>query len=342
MSDNPGDQTNKLEKYLMRSIELQEMTLEAVKSSKGRKDKDFWDKLSSSASVLVALAGFAFTWVYNQQQNKKEAMAREQQLQIQRVQIVEKFMPHLNSKDENVKKTAVIAISSLGDVKLATELAQLFPSSGSIGALEAIADKSTDTLSKTLAETAIANIFEKYARKVVRIRADVNGQVSHATGILITQNQVVVADYMIRSNDAILVYYNQFNNPLKARIARTDGNKHLALLEVEPNKLILEPDPFPIEGGEQPHMEDVFVMAYEQGVEVNKAPIPIKGRIVEQTEDHIDVEFERDMPMGTGGAPVMNLEGKVVGIIYSSPANGAGKNIKRCIKGTRILEFMKQ
>ena len=73
------------------SLKIQKRILKIV-SEKKTEQKDFWDKLSTSFALIIAVAGSIFTWIYNNQQNKKEQLSRDQQLNIQRIEIVEKFM----------------------------------------------------------------------------------------------------------------------------------------------------------------------------------------------------------------------------------------------------------
>lgn len=93
--------------------------------------KDFWDRVAAIAPILsgsiIALGGAYFTTIYN-----------EQQLKLQEVQTIERFIPHLLG-DEKSKRAAVLAISSLGNAKLAARVAAVFASPGTVSALESMA-----------------------------------------------------------------------------------------------------------------------------------------------------------------------------------------------------------
>src|ERR1700757_2317233 len=84
--------------------------------------KDWWDRVYAVApifsAVIIACTGAYFTWTYNLQQ-----------LKLQEIQTIEKFMPHL-AGDEREKRAAILAISSLGNAKLAAKVASVFASSG--------------------------------------------------------------------------------------------------------------------------------------------------------------------------------------------------------------------
>jgi tetratricopeptide (TPR) repeat protein len=120
---------------LAEMIDHQNRILEEVRALQKKNKKDFWDVLSAVAPILaavvIALGGTYFTWTYNQQQ-----------LKLQQIQTIEKFIPHLLG-DEKSKRAAILAISSLGDDKLASRMASIFASPGTASALESIAKTSS-------------------------------------------------------------------------------------------------------------------------------------------------------------------------------------------------------
>jgi hypothetical protein len=124
---------------LSKMIEHQNLLLDEIHASRKQPKKDFWDILGAVAPIIaagvIALTGTYFTWTYNQQQ-----------LKVQEIQTIEKFIPHLLG-DEKSKRAAILAISSLGDDKLASRMASIFASPGTASALESIAknSKGTDT-----------------------------------------------------------------------------------------------------------------------------------------------------------------------------------------------------
>lgn len=114
--------------------------------------KDFWDKLSAVgpliAGLIISGIGSWFTYTYNQRQ-----------IRLQEVQTVEKFIPHLLG-DQESKELAILAISSLGNTRLATELAVRYPSSGTAAALESLS-ATGDTTAQQLADEAISMLQER-------------------------------------------------------------------------------------------------------------------------------------------------------------------------------------
>ena len=131
--------------------------LKRIAEAEKRGRKDVWDRLGAIAPILsgtiIALGGAWFTVQYN-----------NQQLRLQEVQTIEKFIPHLLG-DEKSKRAAVLAISSLTDAKLAARVASIFASPGTVSALESIAENDTSTDRKALKGAlarALDNMAESY------------------------------------------------------------------------------------------------------------------------------------------------------------------------------------
>ncbi|MCG8469034.1 MAG: hypothetical protein MJB57_12655 [Gemmatimonadetes bacterium] len=118
------------------------MEEEAVTSGR----KDGWDKLSAVGPLLAGLIisgiGSWFTYSYNQRQ-----------ISLQEVQTVERFMPHLLG-DQEAQELAILAISSLGNTRLATDIAVRFPSTGTAAALESISATGDDD-TQAIADSAL-------------------------------------------------------------------------------------------------------------------------------------------------------------------------------------------
>lgn len=116
--------------------------------------KDVWDKLAAIGPIISGVAIFSlggyFTFAYNQQQ-----------LRIQEVQTIEKFLPRLAS-DEQSKRAAILAISSLTNTELASRMAAIYASPGTASALRSIAQTGNEK-DKTIATEALAQTLEKIA-----------------------------------------------------------------------------------------------------------------------------------------------------------------------------------
>ena len=125
-----------------------------------RVPKDNWDKLAAVAPIvsgaLIFLMGGYFTYSYNQQQ-----------LRLQEIQTIERFIPHLMGNNQS-KRAAILAISSLTNAELASKFAQIFASQGTVSALQSIAETGSDK-EKTVATTALAQALENLAARESRL-----------------------------------------------------------------------------------------------------------------------------------------------------------------------------
>ena len=108
---------------------------DALRRGQERDEKDLWDKLSSMSTflstVLVAIVGGVFTYIFNAREAKH-------QHNIQETQTVAQLMPYLTSKDEKQQRTALIAVKVLQDTSLMVNLAASDPTSP--GARQALRD----------------------------------------------------------------------------------------------------------------------------------------------------------------------------------------------------------
>ncbi len=114
--------------------------------SQGKRKKDAWEKFSTVSTFLstfvIASLGLYLTSTFNEQQGIRDHQNKTQQTRILEMQTIEKFIPHL-THDEKTKEIALLALTTLGNTELATQLAQLLPSKGS--------DAATDTIMRIAA-----------------------------------------------------------------------------------------------------------------------------------------------------------------------------------------------
>jgi hypothetical protein len=132
-----------VEELLVRITEQQAELIKELKAQK-RNGKDGWDRLTAVAPIvsaaIMACIGAYFTFSFNQQQ-----------LRVQEIQTVEKFIPHLIG-DEKQKRAAILAINSMGHSALAAKVASIFASEGTASALKSIAENSADADQKMVRE----------------------------------------------------------------------------------------------------------------------------------------------------------------------------------------------
>ena len=121
-----------------------------------KQPKDIWDKLGAIAPIvsgmLIFVMGGYFTYSFNQQQ-----------LHLQEIQTIERFIPHLMGNDQS-KRAAILAISSLTNAELAGKFAQIFASKGTVSALQSMAENGSES-DKSAASTALAKALENIAAR---------------------------------------------------------------------------------------------------------------------------------------------------------------------------------
>lgn len=125
-----------------------------------RPRKDIWDKIAALAPIIsglmIFITGGWFTYTYNQQQ-----------LKLQEIQTIEKFIPHLTGNEQS-KKAAILAISSLTDAELASKIAAIFASRGTVSALQSMAETGSEH-EKSIATKALAVALENLAAREMRL-----------------------------------------------------------------------------------------------------------------------------------------------------------------------------
>jgi len=154
--------------------------------------KDIWDKIGALAPIisglLIFVMGGYFTYSYNQQQ-----------LRVQEIQTIEKFIPHLMGNEQS-KKAAILAISLLTNAELAGKFAQIFASKGTVDALQSMAENGSES-DKSAASTALAKALENIAARESKLNEmetafqqalnEKNGQQTATTA---TDDQIAEAD----------------------------------------------------------------------------------------------------------------------------------------------------
>ena len=108
------------------------------------------------SGIFIFLAGGVFTYTYNQQQ-----------LKLQEIQTIEKFIPHLTGSEQS-KKAAILAINSIADAKLAGKIASIYASQGTVSALQTMS-RSGNGRDREIAEQALARTIENIKARESRL-----------------------------------------------------------------------------------------------------------------------------------------------------------------------------
>lgn len=154
-----------------------------AQKNRSEKKKDLWDKVSSSSTLIsgliVGLLGIFATTTYNNRELKSQKAEQLVTIKVQRVEIVQKFFLHLISAKESEKKGALLAIASIGDEKLATDLAKHFGGSASRDVLSQLASSASPVVAKEAQEALDANIIadkmKSIALRIIVRSTDDNG-----------------------------------------------------------------------------------------------------------------------------------------------------------------------
>ena len=120
--------------------------------------KDFWDKFGKVSTfistVIIAIAGVIITETFKEKQNKRDS-------ELRKVEILEKFIPHLSSGDSLKYKTSILAIYSLGLDSLAIQLASFSEKKEGTEALVQMYTEGSKKSSKELIEKALIHKAEQ-------------------------------------------------------------------------------------------------------------------------------------------------------------------------------------
>lgn len=138
-----------------RSIEkltnVQQEALDELRKLNAKK-KDFWDRFAAVSTflstVVIAGIGLYFTHTYNERQSSREHQSSIYETKILEMQTVEKFIPHLAGNEEN-KRVALLALTTLGSSEFATQFAALNPSEGADSAADTIMATAEFTVSRS-------------------------------------------------------------------------------------------------------------------------------------------------------------------------------------------------
>jgi hypothetical protein len=137
-------------------------------SNKGPKEKDRmkdrWDKAliicKCFSFVMIPILLFFVKNAYEKKRDAVEQALKEKEVATREIEIVHEFLPQLQSNDETERETALLAISGLGEAKLATDLAASFRTKGAISALANIASSSDPEQSKKSVEILVEALVD--------------------------------------------------------------------------------------------------------------------------------------------------------------------------------------
>ncbi|MBS1493750.1 MAG: hypothetical protein JST55_09570 [Bacteroidetes bacterium] len=150
-------------------IEVLEKKIDAL--YKLDKKKDWWDKLNSISSLIsggiIGLIALVFTISYNSNQLDLQKQNYENQNQIQKIDVTDKFIKYLNSTNVSEREMGYEAYRMLGYEDLAIKYIETNNDSSGIPFLKNIIKNSNDSLKKEKLFEVIANIHNTMFKTLV-------------------------------------------------------------------------------------------------------------------------------------------------------------------------------
>lgn len=319
--------------------------LAAVEKRLGEPTKDFWDKLDAASGlvsgIMVALIGFYATGIYNKRQKAAEERRRDQEVLIAQIQTVEKYLPYLSGTDEAAKSAALVAISLLGNDELAVRLAESLRSPGSINALTTIAARAgaQDPAVPDRARAALSHSLSPLRGRVVRLFADSRPR---ATGFIVSSDGwVVTAAHAVQDEpDGIALYLDSDDGAppqvFPARILALDRTRDLALLLAELEEPLAAAD---IEPASPVAGETITALQMVRDGDLYLA----FGTVIGFTDNGLisgvrSIIASLPTEPGASGAPVVNGEGRLIGLIQGRDDKGNAY----LIDAAEIFAFVKE
>lgn len=298
--------------------------MRALNNALETKKKDVWDKITAVSGlvsgVLIALIGGIATFVYRERQRAAEDARSQRDNAVAQVQTVQSFLPHLQSADSREREAALLAIGALGNPELATRLADLYRDEAGIGALSKMA-ASADTVTAHAAKKTLDNVFDRLRPTVVEIRSKDEKEQTVASGFLVSPHgHILTADYVVRHADSGSINICFTDGEVRpAEILKIDSNRGLAVLKVVGND-------FPhLTIAENVHklilMTEVIALGFEPRIGWLTASGRILGKTIAAPGLSVpsgSIQAQLQVPPGFGGAPVVDTDGRLVGVVHSS------------------------
>ena len=314
--------------------------------------KDFWDKFSAISTflsgVLVALIALYFTYTYNESQRQRDAMFKEQQINLSKLQTIDHLMPHLTATEKE-KEIALMTISSLGHGELASHLAELSPTHGSIAALASLI-KSGDYIDIHDYKLSLQNIFKRTFNCIVRININDRKDSSPLYGVLLKSNGYIVTctknPSLFESNSDVTISLNDYRTE-RAKIIDIQKNKIPAFVTLQVfyggpfQSVVLSDSKSIITSGDvlaigRSIIDDIQVPISERAVSI---PYKIETAHREDIDDiNIFPVFNNKYISGNELYLLIDFDGRVIGV---SNHDWSDSNRHNFVRSDVILNYLK-
>jgi hypothetical protein len=331
--------------HLVTLLNEQKAAIDKLSAGKG---KDGWDKLSVLAtlasSVLISGIGLFFTIVYQQGEIENREFLRQRQAQeeanrirVNELELVAKLLPALGGQDVQAKRQAYLTINALGNTGLMTKLALDDASLGAQAALTVVSNspQSSETereaASRALGQIRETDVLREASKAIVHLRAfPREGRVKYSTGFLWHSSNLIVAslDGVTDTEDIRAFIHGPFvgESLYTCKIKTVLRDAGLVLLTVD-GAVMTEP----LDAAEQPPTIGERVVQIERSPNSSQPMsswLSVRTSSGTRLRDLVPVGEIKHLPnpdlhvlalqgnliAGGPGSPVLNGEGKVVGI----------------------------
>jgi len=301
-----------------------------------KRPKDFWDKFSSVSTffsgVIIAFIGIYATSAYNKRQLVSQRIQKKSELSVLRVQTVEKFLGHLASEDQTVRRASLDTIAALGDEELAVTLAKRFGGEGGAAVLASLSNSNNPFVAQN-ASKALSELFSPLQQSIVVVSSGPyfgTGFFVSSDGLFLISTHALGFDpkkYV--SVDIPSTGTSCYDSVVKFDISHFG----LTLMKAKLTEPVVPIDKFSttIELGNQ-----VVAISFSRSLERINAVGQITGYYHGPTVSNriaCDIKSVPEMQ----GAPVFNMKGELMGV--AEHAGGAGI---RLISGIDLGKYLQE
>lgn len=295
------------------TLEERIKTIEQQVKSLEKKPKDIWDKLNAISGLvsggLVAIIGILATFLYNERQRKNSEEQKQREIAISQAQTVQSFMPQLQSGQPKEVEAALLAITVLGNAKLATELADIYRGEGAVSALSKIA-ASSNREAAAQAEKSLEALFNSLADTVALVSSSKDR--GYGSGFFASQDGLCVTlGHVIEDQTDIIVTFRGIK--YKASLISPYSKEGLVLLKLENGSFPVLPisEKVQVESG-----EEVFVLGRDHRLKAwSFTSGEVDGFIIGEPLGERYIKVKVSVSPGYSGSPVINRRSEVVGIV---------------------------
>lgn len=299
-----------------------------LRAKSANKKKDFWDKVSASATLLsglfVGLIGIFATATYNSRELETQRAEQAESIQVRRVEIVQKFFPHLVSPERREQSGALLAIASLGDEKLATDLAKNFGTAASIDALSQLSGSSDPSVARNASQALDSRLVaESVSAITFQIRVEFRNQdglpqTREGTAFLVSsQGHAITAAHVLPDDVEfdITLSRNLEDPRMVAHLVQLDRVRDVALIRLKAPSDSLPP-PLDVRPNIPAAGEDVSSAGFLSRAGIGS--VFVRGQVT--STQGPDGAFLADLSTGPGfsGAPVVDSRAQLIGFILGA------------------------